>query len=87
MVDGGLEMTTDIICEVLGWCTVINIGILLFWWLCLVLAHDWVYGIHRKWFKLSIEKFDEIHYISIAFFKICIFTFNIAPYFALRIIG
>jgi len=80
-------MTTDIILAVLGWCTVINLMILLFWWICLVLAHDWIYRFHSKWFKLSVERFDEIHYTSIAFFKICMFIFNIAPYLALRIIG
>jgi len=80
-------MTTEIVLSVLGWCIVINFGILLFWWLCLMLAHDGVYRLHSKWFKLSAERFDEIHYIGITFFKICIFVFNIAPYFALRIIG
>ena len=52
-----------------------------------MLAHNGVYRLHSKWFKLSAERFDEIHYIGITFFKICIFIFNIAPYFALRIIG
>lgn len=80
-------MTTELVLGVLGWCTVINFGILLFWWLCLMLAHDWVYRLHSKWFKLSVERFDEIHYSGITFFKICIFIFNLAPYFALRIIG
>lgn len=80
-------MTTNIILSVLGWCIVINFGILLFWWFCLVFAHDGVYRFHGKWFKLSVKRFDEIHYSSIALFKICIFIFNIAPYFALRIVG
>jgi hypothetical protein len=51
------------------------------------LAHDWMYKIHGKWFKLSVDKFDTIHYAGMAFFKICIFLFNIVPYFALRIVG
>lgn len=80
-------MTTDLVLGVLGWSMVINFGILLIWWICLMTAHDWVYKFHCKWFKLSAERFDEIHYSSIAIFKICIFIFNLAPYFALRIIG
>lgn len=80
-------MATEIIRDVLGWCAVINLGILLFWWFCLMLAHDWVYETHCKWFKLSVERFDEIHYATIAFLKVCIFIFNISPYLALRIIG
>ncbi len=79
-------MTIEIIRDFFAWCSVINLGILLFWVLWLTLAHDWVYRIHTKWFKLSIEKFDEIHYAGIAFFKLAVFFFNIVPYIALRII-
>jgi hypothetical protein len=79
-------MTGEMIRDVLAWCTALNLGLLLFWVLWLTLAHDWVYRIHGKWFKLSVEKFDAIHYTGIAFLKLFIFFFNIAPYLALRII-
>ena len=80
-------MTIDLARDVLLWCFIINIGILLWWFLFFSLAHDWVYQFHGKWFKLSVEKFDAIHYAGMAFFKICIFVFNIVPYFALCIVG
>ena len=80
-------MTIEIIRDVLAWCAVINIGLLLWWVLFLTLAHDFVYRFHGKWFKLPVERFDAIHYTGIVFFKICIFLFNIVPYFALRIVG
>ena len=80
-------MTVEIIRDVLAWCSVINIGLLLFWLLWLTLAHDFVYRVHGKFLKLSVERFDEIHYTGMAFFKICIFVFNIVPYLALRIVG
>ncbi len=70
----------------LGWCTIINIGFLLYWFMMIAFAHDWVYRVHSKWFKMSVERFDALHYAGIAGFKIAIFVFNIAPYFALRII-
>ena len=79
-------MTIEMIREALGWCSIINIGLLLWWFLFFTLAHDWVYRFHGKWFKLSVDNFDAIHYAGIAFFKICIFLFNIVPYFALRIV-
>ncbi len=69
-------MTIDLVRDALRW-----------WFLFFTLAHDWVYQFHGKWFKLSVDKFDAIHYASMAFFKICIFLFNIVPYFALRIVG
>lgn len=80
-------MTIETIRDVLAWCSVINVGILLFWLLWLQLAHDFIYRIHKKWFKLSEEKFDDIHYALMGLFKIGIILFNIVPYFALRIVG
>ena len=80
-------MTLVIIRKTLAWCAVINIGLLLWWFLSFVLAHDWTYRLHSKWYKLSVEKFDTIHYKGMALFKISIFVFNLVPYFALRIVG
>jgi len=80
-------MAIDLVRDALLWCFIINIGILIWWFLFFSLAHDWVYQFHGKWFKLSVEKFDAIHYASMAFYKICIFVFNIVPYFALSIVG
>ena len=80
-------MTVEIICEFLAWCSLINVGLLLFWFLWFTLAHDFVYRIHGKWLKLSVERFDAIHYAGMTFFKICIFLLNVVPYIALRIVG
>ena len=79
-------MTIDAIRQALLWCLVINMGILLWWFLFFTLAHNFVYRIHSKWFKISVEKFDAIHYAGMAFFKILIFVFNLAPYIALSIV-
>jgi hypothetical protein len=79
-------MKVEIVRDVLAWCAVINVGLLLWWVLLLMLAHDFTYRFHGKWFKLSVERFDAIHYSGMLFFKICIFLFNIVPYFALRIV-
>jgi hypothetical protein len=80
-------MTIELVRDALLWCFIINIGILLWWFLFFSLAHDWVYQFHGRWFKLPVEKFDAIHYAGMAFFKICILVFNIVPYFALCIVG
>jgi hypothetical protein len=79
-------MIIDIVHETLLWCFVINMGILLWWWLFLTFAHNWVYQVHGKWFKISVEKFDTIHYTGILFFKLGIFFFNLVPYLALLIV-
>jgi hypothetical protein len=80
-------MTIDMVRDVLLWCTVLNYGILLLWFLVFSLAHDWMYRFHGRWFRVSPEQFDGIHYAGIAFYKVGIFLFNLIPYAALRIVG
>lgn len=80
-------MSIEIVRTTLAWCAVINIGLLLWWFLFFALAHDWVYQLHNRWFKISGERFDAIHYAGMAFFKLSIFVFNLTPYLALRIIS
>ena len=41
-------MTLELIRNVLGWCAVINLGLLLWWFLFVALAHDWTYQVHSK---------------------------------------
>ncbi len=73
--------------EALLWCTVINYGVLVVWWLVFLLAHDWMYRLHGRWFHLSMGQFDALHYGGMALFKIGILLFNLVPYIALRIVG
>jgi len=80
-------MTIEMARGILGWCSIINMGILIWWFLLFTLAHNLVYKIHSKWFKISVEQFDAVHYAGMVFFKIFIFAVNIVPYFALRIVG
>ncbi len=80
-------MTVETIREVLGWCSVMNFGLLFVWFVGIILARDWIFKIHSKWFALSKEQFDTIHYAGLAFFKMFIFVFNFVPYLALRIAG
>ena len=80
-------MTLEEIRAALGWCTLINWAMLLWWWLMLWLARDFVFRMHSKWFKLSKESFDAMHYAGMGLFKVAIVLFNLVPYLALRIVG
>jgi len=70
---------------VLLWSTVINYGLLLVWFSFFMLAHDWMYLLHSRWFHLSLEQFDMLHYAGMAIYKIGIILLNLVPYIALRI--
>ncbi len=79
-------MTIEVFRGVLAWSAVINLGLLLWWFLFFSLAHDWTYRLHGKWFKLTTEQFDALHYGGMAVFKLGILLFNLVPYLALRIV-
>jgi len=68
-----------------GWCTVINLIVLMIWFLAFSRAHEMLYRIHVQWFRISRESFAAIHYAGMAFYKVCIILFNLAPMIALRI--
>lgn len=80
-------MTIEVIRGVLGWSALINYGVLILWFSVFSMAHDWMYRLHGKWFTLSSEAFDAIHYASMAFLKLCIFLFLLVPYLSLRIVS
>lgn len=79
-------MTIEMFRDVLGWSALINYAVLMVWFLVFSFARDWIYRLHGKWFKLLPESFDAIHYAAMAFYKLCIFVFNLGPYLALRIV-
>ncbi|MEI8237141.1 MAG: DUF6868 family protein [Methylococcaceae bacterium] len=54
----------------LGWATVINVSVITLWFVIFMRYHDALYRLHSKWFKLSHERFDSIHYAGMAFDKI-----------------
>ena len=66
-------MTVEILRGFFGWCAVLNVGLLIWWFLFFWLAHDWMYEFHSKIAKMSVETFDSIHYAGMAVFKIGIF--------------
>mgnify|MGYP001160600859 CR=1 FL=1 len=80
-------MTVSELWSFLLWCSVVNFAILTWWFLVFAFARDWLHRTHGRWFRLSNEQFDAIHYAGIAFFKICIFLFNLVPLIALSIVG
>lgn len=70
---------------VLGWSAVINLAVLLWWFALFALARDWLHRLHGRWFELSRERFDALHYGGMALYKLAIVLFNLVPYLALRI--
>ena len=80
-------MTIEFLRETLLICTLMNFALLIVWGLMIMFLHDLIYRVHSRWFKISVERFDSIHYACIAIFKLSIFMFNLVPYLALGMAG
>lgn len=76
-------MNIEVMRNFLMWCTIINYGILVVWFLFFVLARNWMQRLHGRWFRLSDEQFDAIHYGGMAGYKIGIILFNLVPFIVL----
>ena len=80
-----MEITIENLRILLGWCSVINMMILLVWFLAFVFARNFVFKMHTRWFRISEERFDEIHYTMMGYYKLAVVLFNLAPYLVLRL--
>jgi hypothetical protein len=72
--------------EVLLWSLVINYAVLLIWFAAFTLAHDRLYRLHNRWFAVSRETFDALHYGGMAVYKIGVLLLNLAPLVALWLV-
>jgi hypothetical protein len=80
-------MTVNALKEFLLWSTAINYGVLFLWFGVFVFAHDWLYRMHTRWFKLSVETFDALNYVGVSIYKIGVVLINLVPLIVLYIIS
>jgi len=81
-----VNLTKENVRKFLGWSSVINLGLLIYWILVLTLGNEFVFQIHTWWFDIPHDRFDEIHYTMMGYFKLAIILFNVTPYLVLRFI-
>lgn len=81
------DLTVADVRQILIWSMVVNYVVLLVWFAAIVLAHDWVYRLHTRWFRLSRETFDALHYGGMSAYKVGVLLFNVAPLVGLLILG
>ncbi|TNJ32978.1 DUF6868 family protein [Arenimonas terrae] len=78
-------MDLSLVQTFLLYCAAINYGILLLWFAVFTLAHDAVYRLHTRWFRLSRESFDALNYGGVAVYKIGIMLFVLVPLLAVTL--
>ncbi len=65
------------------WMFLLNYLFLLLWAGGFILASDWMYRLHQRWFPMSRQAFNIIHYAGIGLYKILIILFVLIPWLAL----
>ncbi len=80
-------MTMDQLIAFFGWCSVINIVLLMISALLLALLKESVSKIHSKMFSVDQKVVEQAYFHYLGTYKIAIIMLNIVPYFALKIIS
>jgi hypothetical protein len=70
----------------LGWCTVINMSVLLFSAIAIMLLKESISTLHSKLFGINKADLPAIYFQYLGMYKIAIIVFNLTPYIALKII-
>ena len=78
-------MTIEMLRSFLFWCTVINYGILILWFVLFIGLRGWFFRL-GKLFGLSEERVNSLMFQGITFYKLAMFIFNLVPLIALYII-
>jgi len=71
--------------ELFGWCTIINVAILLLSTLLIIALRSKVSSLHGSLFALDEKDLSRAYFQYLAQFKIAVIMLNIVPYVALRI--
>ena len=77
--------TIESLTEFLGWCSVINIGMLTFSSIMVILFRVPASKIHAKMFNLNEKEVSSAYFRYLAQYKVAVIVLNVVPYFALKI--
>jgi hypothetical protein len=77
-----IELSRFLLCA-LG----IAYAVLMVWFTVFVFAHDAVYRLHTRWFRMSVEAFDLANYAGMPAYKIATLLLFAVPWLALRCLG
>ena len=78
-------ITIDTLTVFFGWCSAINIGMLIFTTMILMIMKEPISRLHSKLFGLNQESLPLIYFRYLGNYKIAILMFNLVPYIALKV--
>jgi hypothetical protein len=79
--------TIEALTTFFGWCSIINIGVLVFSMIVILALRGPISRIHSKMFGVSQANLPSAYFQYLGSYKIAIFIFNVVPYFSLNIMS
>ena len=73
--------------ELLGWASILNIGILLFSSIILIIMRSFITSIHSKMFGVPEKDLSILYFNYLANFKVLSIVLIFTPYISLKIMG
>ena len=70
----------------LGWCAVLNMGLLLFSTFILVMFNAQIKILHGKLINVDPATLNVLYFNFLGYYKIAILVLNLVPYLALKIL-
>ncbi|NOX98388.1 MAG: hypothetical protein GXP30_01435 [Verrucomicrobia bacterium] len=80
-------MTIETLTELLGWVTIINMGLLMVSTVMILLMKGVAIKMHSKMFAIEEKDLNRMYFQYLGNFKILVIVFNLTPYIALKIIA
>lgn len=77
-------MTKEDLTRFLGWCSVINLGLMLFSYSMILLMGDLIGTIYSTLHNIPMEVMEPMIISLIGLWKIIVIFFNVIPYFVLK---
>lgn len=77
----------DTLTTFLGWCCVINIGVLVMSTIIVMIMREPIAGLHSRLFGLNPAELPAAYFQYLGNYKIAIFIFNLVPYLALKVMS
>lgn len=77
----------DLLTAFFGWCSVINLIVLMCGSAVVIWQKDRIAAIHSRWFAVPKDVLGTVYIKYLAYYKIGVFLFNVVPYIALKILS
>ncbi|MEC5125677.1 hypothetical protein VSU19_02870 [Verrucomicrobiales bacterium BCK34] len=79
--------TIPVLTSFLGWCLVLNIGLLMFSTIMIMLCKTWITKLHAKLLNMNEDALSIEYFRYLANYKVLVIVFNLAPWVALKLMS